>query len=80
MNEEIEYSELWILMYQQDIGSFFGGFPSEIHQWFVMDNHLPKLFNSRQEAVQYQIDNSLIPCTPILWASFDSILKPNIKF
>lgn len=74
---ENDYHELWFLMYKQDIGSFFGSYPNELHQWFVLQGKLPMLFNSRQEALQYAINESLIDCTPILWADYSSSLISN---
>jgi len=71
---ENEYHELWILMYKQDIGSFFGSFLSDINQWFVMSGKLPMTFNSRQKALQYALNESLIECTAILWADYSSSL------
>lgn len=54
--------DLFIIAYSiSDTEDWIGSFPSELHQWFVMNGKLPRTFDTEDDAKKYAKDNHLVP-------------------
>lgn len=61
---ENQNNEAWIIMYTwESTDDWIGGFPSDLHQWFIceyLESKHPKIFDTEHDAAQYAVNNALI--------------------